>query len=102
VTLAEHYGMPQDQDIADTTWLADAGSRGWAVLLKDDRIRFNPPERAAVIAYEVRCFCLTRQNLLSEEMAMWFLRNLRPMTDACRDPGPFVYAVHETKIAKML
>jgi len=102
VTLAEHYGIPQDELIADTTWLADAGSRGWAVLLKDERIRFNPPARAAVIAYKVRCFCLTRQNLLSDEMAAWFLHNLPSMTDACREPGPFVYAVHATKIVRML
>lgn len=30
VTLAEHYGIPADQEVADRTWLEDAGKRGWA------------------------------------------------------------------------
>lgn len=29
VTLAEHYGMPQDEQVADTEWIADAASQGW-------------------------------------------------------------------------
>jgi hypothetical protein len=28
VTLSEHYGMPQDEEVADTEWIADAASRG--------------------------------------------------------------------------
>ena len=28
VTLAERYGVPEDEGIADETWLADAGQRG--------------------------------------------------------------------------
>jgi hypothetical protein len=39
VTLAEHYGMPSDERIADEEWLELAGSRGWAVFMKDTRIR---------------------------------------------------------------
>jgi len=57
-TLSEHYGMPQDQMVADETWLAEAGQRGWVVLMKDKSIRRNAPELTAVKTYEVRCFCL--------------------------------------------
>lgn len=39
VTLAEHYGVPHDETIADTEWLELAGTRRWPVLMKDDRIR---------------------------------------------------------------
>ena len=30
VTLAEHYGIPADETIADEEWLELAGDRGWA------------------------------------------------------------------------
>ena len=35
-TLAEVYGVPADEDVADTDWLELAGQRGWPVLMKDD------------------------------------------------------------------
>jgi len=57
--LAEVYGIPADETIADTDWLALAGHEGWAVLMKDERIRYRPAERAAVTVYDVRAFCLT-------------------------------------------
>src|SRR5687767_5676570 len=56
VTLAEHYGIPQDQDVEDVTWLADTAARGWAALGKDERIRRRPAEKAAVRGHGARCF----------------------------------------------
>lgn len=47
-TLAEHYGIPADEDITDIEWLTLAGTRRWAVLMKDDRIRRRPAELAAL------------------------------------------------------
>ena len=35
VTLSERYSAPEDEGIADETWLADAGQRGEVVFLKD-------------------------------------------------------------------
>jgi len=100
-TLSEHYGIPQDQTITDETWLAEVGQRGWVVLMKDKMVRRNAPELAAVKAYEVRCFCLARQDLLAQEMAERFLRNLDAMTQACSAPGPFIYAVHADHLVKL-
>lgn len=48
ITLAEHYGVPADESVADEVWLQLAGQQGWAVFMKDTRIRYNPAERAAV------------------------------------------------------
>jgi hypothetical protein len=39
VTLAEHYGVPEDERIADTEWIQDAAEHGWPILMKDKRIR---------------------------------------------------------------
>ncbi len=34
VTLAEHYGMPADEDVEDVTWLADSAQRGWVAFMR--------------------------------------------------------------------
>ncbi len=39
-TLSEVYGVPADEAVADVEWLELAGSSGWAVLMKDERIRY--------------------------------------------------------------
>jgi uncharacterized protein (DUF433 family) len=53
VTLAERYGIPNDETIDDTVWLADAGRRSEAVFMKDDRIRYNEAEKQAVVDQKV-------------------------------------------------
>ena len=54
VTLAEHYGRPADESVADVTWLEEAGRRGWVVLMKDERIRRRPAEKAMLVRAAVR------------------------------------------------
>lgn len=98
VTLSEHYGVPFDEDVADETWLEEAGLAGWAVLMKDARIRYNRLEQEAVKDFSVRCFCLSNQSLSGIEMAARFVSNLPAIVNACREPGPFIYAVHKTRI----
>ncbi len=102
VTLAGHYGLPADEGVADEEWLELAGKSGWAVFMKDARIRYNPAERAAVLRHAVRCFCLTSQSLSSDEMARRFLDSLEAIAQACADdPGPFIYAVHRNRIERL-
>lgn len=100
-TLAEHYGMPADETVRDTEWLGLAGTNGWAVFMKDTRIRYNAAEREAVKVHRVRCFCLSSQSLSGEEMATRFLDNLSRITAACQDPGPFIFAVHKNRIEEL-
>jgi len=38
-------------------------------VLKDERIRYRPSERAAVVAHRVQAFCLTGGNLRAAAMA---------------------------------
>ena len=101
VTLAEHYGIPADESVADVDWLKLAGTRNWTVLMKDEAIRRNQLERRAVKAFQVRCFCLTRQDLSAQEMARRFVDNLPAMVRACSQPGPFIYAVHANRIERL-
>lgn len=101
VTLAEHYGIPHDEQVVDVEWLEFAGASGLVVLMKDERIRYRPAERQAVIDHAVRCFCLTSGNLSGQDMAARFLDNLGAITDACAADGPSIYAVHATRIVRL-
>jgi PIN like domain len=48
ITLAEHYGVPADEQVADTDWIEEAAKRGWPILMKDKRIRHRRAEITAV------------------------------------------------------
>ena len=66
--------------------------------MKDAAIAKNPAEIAAVNSFAVRCFTLVRQDIAAPRIAAWFLNNLDGIVTACGQPGPFVYAVEETRL----
>ncbi len=101
VTLAEHYGIPADENVMDVEWLELAGRSRRAVFMKDARIRGRTAERNAVTEFAVRCFCITRQDLTAAQMAKRYIEHLPAITDACREPGPFIYAVHQHRIERL-
>ena len=101
LTLSEHYGIPADEGVPDEEWLELAGVRGWAVLMKDKRIRYNRRERDVVRTFRVRCFCLSSQRLTGEAMARRYLRNLDAIFRACQEDGPFIFAVHHNRIERL-
>jgi hypothetical protein len=92
-TLAEVYGVPDDETVTDVDWLARAGMSGWAVLMKDSRIRYRTFERNALVAHQVRAFCLAGGNLRAAEMAQIFIEAADAMAEACAEPGPFLAVV---------
>lgn len=92
-TLSEVYGIPADEGAADVDWLELAGTREWVVLMKDERIRYRPAERRALVTHGVRPFCLTGGNLRARQMAELFLAALDEIATACVAPGPFLCAV---------
>lgn len=92
-TLAEHYGVPADERVEDTDWLAMAGAKLWPVLMKDERIRYRPAERAAIRAAGVPAFCLTNGNLRAADMARYLINNKQAIWFAATKPGPALYAV---------
>jgi hypothetical protein len=63
ITPAEHYGVPADEQVADTDWIEEAAKRGWPILMKDKRIRHRQAEITAVTEHKVRCFVITRGDL---------------------------------------
>jgi PIN domain-containing protein len=96
-TLSSVYGA-REQDLDDAEWLRDAGTAGWVVLTKDQRIRRRPLEIAAVAVSGVRAFVLAKGQLRATDQAAYFLNNMSQIVEACRRPGPLIYAVHEHRI----
>ena len=99
--MAERYGMPDDENVSDETWLRDAGKRGDVVLMKDRRIRRRRPELAAVKRFDVQCFCLSNGNLTGQEMVDRFSDNRDRISDAASKPGPFIYTVRTKDIVRL-
>lgn len=101
ITLAEHYGVPADEDVEDVTWIAEAAQQGWILFMKDDRIRRRPAEREMIHAHAARCFCLSNANLRSAQAAERYLANLPAIVRASRQPGPFLYSVQADRIERL-
>lgn len=101
VTLAEHYGTPQDENVDDVTWLSDTAARGWVAVGKDERIRRRPAEKEAVRRCGARVFYFTRGDLRAEVYAERILANIDAMARACAGSGPFIYVVHPNRIERM-
>lgn len=93
VTLAEHYGVPADETVDDVNWLELAGNNHWPALMKDEKIRYRPAERAAVVAHDVRAFYLTSGNLTSQQMADHFILHRADIWRLATQPGPALFAV---------
>jgi hypothetical protein len=93
--MADVYGEKVGQGLADITWLADAGSNGWVVLMKDDKIRFRPAELEALTLAGLRAFCLTNANLRGQEMAQRLVTQLPRISRIAEErTGPYIYGVY--------
>ena len=101
ITLAEHYGIPADETVADTEWLRPAGVNGWPVLMKDDRIRYRAAEREALLSHDVRAFCLTSGNLTAAEMAGSLIIQRDQIWQLAQEPGPAVFAVTRNSLRRV-
>ena len=99
VTLAEHYGIPDDETIEDTDWLQLCGEKGWLAIMKDDRIRYVGAEKQALIEHRVRAAVITNAHLPASEMAARIIRALTDLANICAiRSGPFLYALHANRI----
>lgn len=101
ITLAEHYGVPADEQVADVDWITEAAAHGWPILMKDKRIRHRHVEREAVIAYQARCFVVTRGDLTSTEMVSRFIGSKAAILAAAAQPGPYIYSVQVSRISRL-
>ena len=82
-------------DEADTVWLPEVGRRGWFVLTRDARIRYNPLEIQALKAAQVGAFVFVPKNLTGEEMAVLIAEALPQMQRAAlKTQRPFILRLY--------
>jgi hypothetical protein len=101
VTLAEHYGVPADELVSDTTWIAESAQRGWIAFMKDFAIRRRPVEAEAILEHGARCFCLPNANMRAAAMAQRYIENLDRIARACAHPGPLLYTVQAGRLERV-
>jgi hypothetical protein len=90
----ERHGSHFAQGVEDTAWLPFVGERGWILLTKDKRIRFNELEKSAIQRYRVREFYFASGNYSGAEMAAMLVSALREMARFCRRyDAPFIASI---------
>jgi hypothetical protein len=98
ITLAEHYGVPADEQVSDVEWLLECGLHRWAALKADANIRRRAgPERRALVQARVQAFVVNAQ-LTAQQKVERILANLPAIAHACTKPGPFVYRIHPDRL----
>ena len=81
----------------DKTWLPLVGSKGWALLTTDKRIRYNFLEKRALEQNLVREFVFTSGNMSGHDMAAALELALPKMRKLCSKlRPPFVAAITRT------
>lgn len=101
-TMREHYGETAAQSVSDNEWIALTAERGWIAFHKDDNIRRNEAERQTVIRTGARMFCVPRADLTAGNLARRYLDNLAAIAHAAESPGPFIYLVYDSRIARLV
>ncbi len=78
-----------------------AGTLRLPVLMKDDRIRYRPAEKEALITHGVTAFSLAGGNLTSAQMAEILIRHKSRIWVAAVAAGPAVYVVHRSELRRV-
>ena len=93
----ERHGAHFAAGTEDTTWLPLVGERGWMLLTKDKRIRFNELEKSAIQRYHVREFYFASGNYSGAEMATILVSALREMARFFRRyDAPFIASISKS------
>jgi hypothetical protein len=75
----ERHGSHFRSGALDDEWLPTVGSRKWALLTSDKRIRYNQLERDKLIQYDIREFVFTSGNLNGRMMAEILIKAMDKM-----------------------
>jgi hypothetical protein len=88
----ERHGQHFSPGTQDTAWLPFVGEKGWILITKDKRIRFNDLEKEAVLTYRVRQFYFTSGNYSGTEMATMLVAALPEIMGLCETQAPPFFA----------
>ncbi len=82
------------QFVADERWIEYGLQRGWALLTKDQKIRYRAGELLS-LAECGKMFCLSNANLMIEQQALTFEEARVPIERAVRRREARFYQVYE-------
>jgi hypothetical protein len=78
----------------DATWLATAGSQGWIVLMRDQRVRHRALEMQALSSARVGAFVLTAGQATARETATLIIPKIPKLVNISRsERKPFLYTL---------
>jgi hypothetical protein len=98
----ERHGQHFDSGTEDTEWLPVVGEKGWVLLTKDKRIRYNELEKAAVRQHKIREFYFSSGNYSGAEMAEMLVDALRDMVRIFRkQKPPFIASISKSGKAEI-
>ena len=104
--VRKRYRAPSpvtDPGAKDIDWIPRIAHEGWSIITRDRHIAVRPSERTAVIDHGAKLFTLVRK----ENLSLWqqleiLLRRWRDIEQHSGDPGPFIYAIHRTRVTQLL
>lgn len=87
----------------DHIWLPRVGQRGWAVIMRDKRIRSRPGERELLRRHRIRAFCLTGSgDQTSWEMLQLLVRHWDSMQQRLLElDGPFLFGITRNGLRRL-
>jgi hypothetical protein len=87
----------------DTVWLPEVARRGWISFTRDDRIRYRPIERQAIVQSQARVFCVVSSGLTGSQLGSLLVGHLAKISDLIRStPGPFMAAISRDAVVVRL
>jgi len=93
----ERHGGYFASGAEDAEWLPLVGTKGWVLVTKDKRIRYNELEIAAVLQNSVREFYFTSGNYSGAEMAEILVAALSEMGKFFRrHKPPFIASISKS------
>jgi hypothetical protein len=79
---------------SDATWLSTAGSKGWIVLMRDQRVRHRALEMQALSAAGVGAFVLTAGQATARDTAALIIPRVPKLVNISRsERRPFLYTL---------
>ncbi len=82
-------------EISDAQWLGEIGQRGWLILSRDLRIRYNQAEKQAIKDSRASFFAITAKKASSKELASIVVKAMnRVVTFAEQHDPPFIARIY--------
>lgn len=83
------------EEVSDAKWLREIGERGWLILSRDLRIRYNDVEKRAIKDSRASFFALTAKKASSRELASIVVKAMnRVVRFAEQHDPPFIARIY--------